>query len=75
MNLTGGESHQEGVLWFSWLAGIVVGSMIGAGQVLDSHARSGCRNVVITGSTRGLGKALAREFLRVGDNVIIASRR
>jgi chlorophyll(ide) b reductase len=45
----GGESHQEGVLWFSWLAGVVVGSMIGAGQVLESHARSGHRNVVITG--------------------------
>ncbi|CAK9222361.1 unnamed protein product [Sphagnum troendelagicum] len=72
--LSGGESHQEGVLWFSWLAGVVVGSMIGAGQVLESHARSGHRNVVITGSTRGLGKALAREFLQAGDNVVIASR-
>ena len=26
-------------------------------------------------STRGLGKALAREFLRAGDNVVVASRR
>lgn len=72
--LSGGEPHQEGVLWFSWLAGIVLGSMIGAGQVLEGHARRGRRNVVITGSTRGLGKALAREFLRAGDNVFITSR-
>ncbi|MHA1584927.1 MAG: SDR family NAD(P)-dependent oxidoreductase [Promethearchaeota archaeon] len=31
-------------------------------------------NVVITGSTSGLGKALATEFLERGDNVIITSR-
>ncbi|KAG0486710.1 hypothetical protein HPP92_008805 [Vanilla planifolia] len=31
-------------------------------------------NVVITGSTRGLGKALAREFLLSGDRVVVASR-
>lgn len=29
--------------------------------------------VVITGSTRGLGKAIAREFLRTGDKVYITS--
>lgn len=29
----------------------------------------------VFGSTRGLGKALAREFLRAGDNVVVASRR
>lgn len=48
-SFSGGEPHQEGVLWFSWLAGIVLGSMIGAGQVLEGHARRGRRNVVITG--------------------------
>lgn len=31
-------------------------------------------NVVITGGTRGLGKALAGEFLRRGDNVLITGR-
>lgn len=31
-------------------------------------------NVVITGSTKGVGKALAEEFVRSGDNVIICSR-
>jgi chlorophyll(ide) b reductase len=31
-------------------------------------------NVIITGSTKGLGKALAEEFLKFGDNVIISSR-
>ncbi|BBN07917.1 chlorophyll(ide) b reductase [Marchantia polymorpha subsp. ruderalis] len=72
--LTGGSPHEQGVLWFSWLAGVVVGSMIGAGQVLENHAKAGRRTVVITGSTRGLGKALAREFLRHGDNVVVTSR-
>ncbi|KAL2631471.1 hypothetical protein R1flu_016157 [Riccia fluitans] len=31
-------------------------------------------NVLITGSTKGIGYALAKEFLREGDNVIICSR-
>lgn len=45
----GGSPHEQGVLWFSWLAGVVVGSMIGAGQVLENHAKAGRRTVVITG--------------------------
>nr|CAD1822307.1 unnamed protein product [Ananas comosus var. bracteatus] len=40
----------------------------------DKHCKAGPRNVVITGSTRGLGKALAREFLLSGDRVVVASR-
>ncbi|GLI65934.1 hypothetical protein VaNZ11_009608 [Volvox africanus] len=31
-------------------------------------------NVVITGSTKGIGRALAEEFLRAGDQVVICSR-
>jgi chlorophyll(ide) b reductase len=31
-------------------------------------------NVVITGSTMGIGKAMAYEFLKHGDNVVISSR-
>jgi len=31
-------------------------------------------NVLITGSTKGIGYALARKFLEVGDNVVICSR-
>ncbi|KAI3419928.1 uncharacterized protein J3R85_012853 [Psidium guajava] len=31
-------------------------------------------NVLITGSTKGIGYALAKEFLKVGDNVLICSR-
>lgn len=31
-------------------------------------------NVVITGSTKGLGLSLAKQFLKSGDNVIITSR-
>ncbi|KAL7126298.1 hypothetical protein ABFS83_14G176700 [Erythranthe nasuta] len=31
-------------------------------------------NVLITGSTKGIGYALAKEFLEAGDNVVICSR-
>ncbi|EEF47945.1 short-chain dehydrogenase, putative [Ricinus communis] len=31
-------------------------------------------NVLITGSTKGIGYALAKEFLKAGDNVMICSR-
>ncbi|EIE21732.1 NAD(P)-binding protein [Coccomyxa subellipsoidea C-169] len=31
-------------------------------------------NVVITGGTKGVGRALAKEFLRAGDSVVICSR-
>lgn len=54
--------------------GVIIGTMIGANSVLEEHCKAGPRNVVITGSTRGLGKALAREFLLSGDRVVITSR-
>jgi chlorophyll(ide) b reductase len=57
------------------MAGIMLGCMVGSRRVLEGYARCGPRNVVVTGSTRGLGKALAREFLLSGDNVVITSRR
>ncbi|KAF8393369.1 hypothetical protein HHK36_021612 [Tetracentron sinense] len=73
--LSGGDSQMITLIWYSWLGGIIIGTMIGANMVLEEHCRGGPRNVVITGSTRGLGKALAREFLLSGDRVVIASRR
>ncbi|EOY30786.1 NAD(P)-binding Rossmann-fold superfamily protein isoform 2 [Theobroma cacao] len=72
--LSGGDSQMNTLIWYSWVGGIIIGTMIGANMVLDEHCRAGPRNVVITGSTRGLGKALAREFLLSGDRVVVASR-
>ncbi|KAG2718466.1 hypothetical protein I3760_03G221900 [Carya illinoinensis] len=72
--LSGGDSQMDTLVWYSWLGGIIIGTMIGANMVLEEHYRAGPRNVVITGSTRGLGKALAREFLLSGDRVVVASR-
>ncbi|XP_008795045.2 probable chlorophyll(ide) b reductase NYC1, chloroplastic isoform X2 [Phoenix dactylifera] len=62
------------LIWYCWLGGIITGTMIGANMVLEEHCKAGPRNIVITGSTRGLGKALAREFLLSGDRVVVASR-
>ncbi|CAM8914626.1 unnamed protein product [Rhodiola kirilowii] len=72
--MSGGDSQMNALIWYSWLGGVIIGTMIGANMVLDEHCRCGPRNVVITGSTRGLGKALAREFLLSGDRVVVASR-
>ncbi|KAJ9538596.1 hypothetical protein OSB04_031329 [Centaurea solstitialis] len=73
-NLSGGDGQMNDLIWYSWVGGIIIGTMIGSNMVLDDVSRAGPRNVVITGSTRGLGKALAREFLLSGDRVVIASR-
>ncbi|GAB4852587.1 Probable chlorophyll(ide) b reductase nyc1, chloroplastic [Ancistrocladus abbreviatus] len=72
--LSGGDTQMNNLIWYSWLGGVIIGTMVGANMVLDEHSRAGPRNVVITGSTRGLGKALAREFLLSGDRVVVASR-
>ncbi|KAM7512827.1 hypothetical protein LguiB_011702 [Lonicera macranthoides] len=72
--LSGGDSQMNALIWYSWLGGIIIGTMIGSNMVLEEVSRAGPRNVVITGSTRGLGKALAREFLLSGDRVVVASR-
>ena len=37
------------LIWYSWVGGIIIGTMIGANMVLDEHCRAGPRNVVITG--------------------------
>ncbi|XP_027357598.1 probable chlorophyll(ide) b reductase NYC1, chloroplastic isoform X2 [Abrus precatorius] len=70
--MSGGDSQMDALIWYSWLGGIIIGTMIGANMVLEEHCRAGPRNVVITG--RGLGKALAREFLLSGDRVVVTSR-
>ncbi|XP_031489026.1 probable chlorophyll(ide) b reductase NYC1, chloroplastic [Nymphaea colorata] len=72
--LSGGNSEMNTLIWYSWLGGIIIGTMVGANMVLEEHSKAGPRTVVITGSTRGLGKALAREFLLSGDQVVVASR-
>jgi len=45
----GGDSQMDALIWYSWLGGVIIGTMIGANMVLEEHCRAGPRNVVITG--------------------------
>uniref|UniRef100_A0A5B6YLQ6 Uncharacterized protein n=1 Tax=Davidia involucrata TaxID=16924 RepID=A0A5B6YLQ6_DAVIN len=47
--LSGGDSQMNALIWYSWLGGIIIGTMTGANMVLDEVSRAGPRNVVITG--------------------------
>lgn len=47
--MKGGDSSMNSLVWFSWLGGIIIGTMIGSNMVLEDHYRAGPRNVVITG--------------------------
>ena len=37
------------LIWYSWLGGVIIGTMIGTNSVLEEHCKAGPRNVVITG--------------------------
>lgn len=61
-------------LWLNCFGGVLIGSILGAQEAIASCALRIPRNVVVTGSSRGLGKALVREFLTAGDSVVLTSR-
>jgi hypothetical protein len=75
------NSSCAGSAYPSWLCG-AVGFFLGGTYALAYRAAT-VRiwvspkvplNVVITGGTRGIGRALVREFLQAGDNVYIGAR-
>jgi hypothetical protein len=45
----GGDSQTNALIWYSWLGGVIIGTMLGANSVLEEHCKAGPRNVVITG--------------------------
>lgn len=45
-----------------------------AASVSSTVATRRARNILITGSTKGVGRALAETFLRQGDTVVVTSR-
>ena len=46
------------LVWYSWLGGVIIGTMVGANMVLDEVSRAGPRNVVITGRYTSLFQVL-----------------
>eukprot|EP00898_Chlorokybus_atmophyticus_P008074 jgi/Chlat1/8268/Chrsp78S07728 len=73
MLCNGQSTYTHSALVAGWWSGALAGITVGT-HVREQRIKVVPKNIVITGSTRGLGKALAREFLRRGDNVVIASR-
>ncbi|PNT74371.1 chlorophyll(ide) b reductase NOL, chloroplastic isoform X1 [Brachypodium distachyon] len=65
--LVAGGRHRE-------LARIQAEAISGGGGVARRDPMVPPYNVLITGSTKGIGYALAKKFLMAGDNVIICSR-
>ncbi|KAF9611899.1 hypothetical protein IFM89_036682, partial [Coptis chinensis] len=47
--LSGGNNQLDTLIWYSWLGGIIIGTMIGSNMVLEEHYKAGPRNIVITG--------------------------
>jgi chlorophyll(ide) b reductase len=58
--------------------GVLGGTYFAVRSILKSSARAKLwkikRNVVITGSTLGIGNAMAKRFLEAGDSVVISGR-
>mmetsp|Transcript_16612 Transcript_16612/g.24969 ORF Transcript_16612/g.24969 Transcript_16612/m.24969 type:complete len:306 (+) Transcript_16612:8-925(+) len=72
-----GESWTIKVVAASAVVSSAVGLLIlKSGGYFTKMCRDKSRNlgVVITGSTRGLGRAMAKEFLLLGDRVVISGR-
>ncbi|KAL4451823.1 hypothetical protein ABPG75_007485 [Micractinium tetrahymenae] len=65
-------------LWLPAIAGGLLGGLASAAGVVGARrlwrAPATPLRVVITGGSSGIGKALAREFLRCGDRVVVTSR-
>ncbi|KAE8675920.1 putative chlorophyll(ide) b reductase NYC1 [Hibiscus syriacus] len=64
--LSGGESQMNTLIWYSWVGGIIIGTMIGANMGLDETLSSWSEKCCYNWKKR-IGKALAREFLLSGD--------
>ncbi|XP_057991369.1 chlorophyll(ide) b reductase NOL, chloroplastic isoform X3 [Hevea brasiliensis] len=58
----------------SAMAANIIPPMAGNLSSLNREAMVPPYNVLITGSTKGIGYALAKEFLKAGDNVLVCSR-
>lgn len=52
------------VVWYSWLGGIIIGTLVGANLVLEEHCKAGPRNVVITGRYYSFHPPLLLSFFK-----------
>ncbi|KAI3711619.1 hypothetical protein L1987_70158 [Smallanthus sonchifolius] len=59
-SLSGGDGQMNDLIWYSWVGGIIIGTMIGSNMVLDEVSRAVLEDL--------------EKLLLSGDRVVIASR-
>uniref|UniRef100_A0A0D9UYJ1 chlorophyll(ide) b reductase n=1 Tax=Leersia perrieri TaxID=77586 RepID=A0A0D9UYJ1_9ORYZ len=73
--LSGGDSQMNTLIWYSWLGGVIIGTMIGANSVLEEHCKAGPRNVVITGSSESVLQTINELEENIKDGFSVAKRK
>ncbi|KAF9593030.1 hypothetical protein IFM89_019757 [Coptis chinensis] len=62
--LSGGNNQLDTLIWYSWLGGIIIGTMIGSNMVLEEHYKAGPRNIVITGRRKNVSGSMMTSLPR-----------
>ncbi|XP_066305486.1 probable chlorophyll(ide) b reductase NYC1, chloroplastic isoform X4 [Miscanthus floridulus] len=73
--LSGGDSQMNELIWYSWLGGVIIGTMIGANSVLEEHCKAGPRNVVITGSPESVLQTIKELEENIQEGLSVAKKK
>uniref|UniRef100_N1QYA3 chlorophyll(ide) b reductase n=1 Tax=Aegilops tauschii TaxID=37682 RepID=N1QYA3_AEGTA len=73
--LSGGDSQTDALIWYSWLGGVIIGTMLGANSVLEEHCKAGPRNVVITGSPDSVLQTINELEENIQEGLSVAKKK
>ncbi|XP_066305485.1 probable chlorophyll(ide) b reductase NYC1, chloroplastic isoform X3 [Miscanthus floridulus] len=75
LSYTCGDSQMNELIWYSWLGGVIIGTMIGANSVLEEHCKAGPRNVVITGSPESVLQTIKELEENIQEGLSVAKKK